>query len=103
MSDDRMIIAIGRIERALSRIEAAQAPAANAFKTLQDRHAQLRGETAAALAELNLLVERLGESGNGLRFPVHRRPSICCGMSIWRRSSPGIFRPLARRPGQGFQ
>lgn len=65
MSDDRMIIAIGRIERALSRIEAAQAPAANAFRTLQDRHAQLRGETAEALAELNLLMERLGESGNG--------------------------------------
>lgn len=65
MSDDRMIIAIGRIERALSRIETLQEPAAGALKALQEKHAQLRSETGSALAELDTLIGRLKEGGNG--------------------------------------
>lgn len=62
MNEDRLIAAFGRLDRALSRIEhAAVAPAQGAhgpdMAGLEGRHARLRAETGAALAELDALIE----------------------------------------------
>lgn len=59
MSHDRLIVAIGRIERALTKIE--QTPIAHRGMTagdhdLAERHARLKAETAAALDEIDRLI-----------------------------------------------
>jgi hypothetical protein len=63
MSDDRLIIAIGRLERALSRIEAKGSDPARAPSTaekdlgvLQERHRLLRSRTQAAIDRLDRLI-----------------------------------------------
>lgn len=58
MTDERLILAIGRIERALSRLEAARlAPAAPALDpALATRHAALRACTAEAIARIDALL-----------------------------------------------
>lgn len=61
MPDDSTIIAIGRIERALTRIEAAAkarvaAPAADA----DSRYQALRARTQAALASLEQVIAQAG-------------------------------------------
>lgn len=76
MGDDRLIIAIGRLERALARLESvgrapAAAPAAGAdgaaamarvqaaeaeLARLRERHERLRTGAAAALAGLDRLI-----------------------------------------------
>lgn len=65
MSDDRMINAIARIERALSRIEAVPVPDSGALEQLQQKYAHLRTETGAALAELDDLICHLKEDSHG--------------------------------------
>lgn len=60
-----MIAAIGRIERALARIEAIDPPSAEAAGPLRERHELLRREAGGALAELDALVARLGKKRLG--------------------------------------
>jgi hypothetical protein len=59
--DDRLIVAIGRIERALSRIEAANARQADnmlaEFTDLFQRHEALKARTSAAVERLDKLVD----------------------------------------------
>ncbi len=57
MSQERLILAIGRIERALSRIE--QAPmlmSASADHDLALRHEKLKAETKAVLSDIDRLI-----------------------------------------------
>jgi hypothetical protein len=58
MAQPQLIMAIGRIERALSRIE--QAPdrkiSGNADAELHARHERLKAETKAAIADLDNLL-----------------------------------------------
>jgi len=55
MAEQQLIIAIGRIERALSRIE--QAPRSIATDTdVSARHEKLKSETKAAIADLDALL-----------------------------------------------
>lgn len=58
MAQPQLIIAIGRIERALSRIEQAPRPLANANgdRELRDKHEYLKAETKAAIADLDALL-----------------------------------------------
>jgi hypothetical protein len=63
MSDDRLITAIGRLERALSRIEAKATSPARAPSIadshpdgLQERHRRLRQHTQAAIDRLDQLI-----------------------------------------------
>ena len=50
MADERLIVAIGRIERALSRVEKlATAPANTPDADLADRHERLKKETLDAI------------------------------------------------------
>jgi hypothetical protein len=73
MSDDRLITAIGRLERALSRIEAkatipARAPAIivqRADDGLEERHHLLRARTQAAITRLDQLIGVDASAGNG--------------------------------------
>lgn len=65
MSNDRMMIAIGRIERALSRLETLQGPKTEALSALHEKYARLRGETGEALADLDTLIGRLREDSHG--------------------------------------
>lgn len=65
MSNDRMMIAIRRIERALSRLETLQGPKAEALSALHEKHARLRKETGQALADLDTLISRLREESHG--------------------------------------
>lgn len=70
MSDDRLITAIGRIERALSRIEARSSSLsgekADEFKALEDRHHQLRARTQSVIDRLDRLIGTNGTAaGNG--------------------------------------
>lgn len=54
MADERFILAIGRIERALSRIEQIAISRENPADTaLSERHARLKSETEAAVRELD--------------------------------------------------
>jgi len=67
MGADRALQAIGRIERALARIEASAArprPAASAEPDprLAAAHAQLRGKVEAAIAQIDELLAA-GEQG----------------------------------------
>ena len=73
MSDDRLITAIGRLERALSRIEAKQtsvprAPETgqHAYASLEERHQRLRTRTQAAIDRLDRLIgASSGWAGSG--------------------------------------
>jgi hypothetical protein len=70
MSEDRLILAIGRMERALARVEAAAtaAPAAptveanvadqTAHRSLQDRHERLKTRVEAAIAALDGIITK---------------------------------------------
>jgi hypothetical protein len=61
MSQERLILAIGRIERALSRIEQAPIPASSALiadNDLAQRHEKLKAETRAALNDIDRLIAK---------------------------------------------
>lgn len=71
MTDDRLITAIGRLERALSRIEAsgvsparAEKPRAEARHPLEERHQRLRARAQDVIGRLDRL---LGESGGDIK------------------------------------
>ncbi len=53
--------ALDRIERALSRIEAAAARRAFDAERLEHRHAALRGKVEQAIAALDALIDQEGE------------------------------------------
>ena len=67
MTDERLILAIGRIERALSRIESRGFPGPAAdprlselqqrYDRLDERHRKLRARTNEAVDQLGLLLE----------------------------------------------
>jgi len=65
MMDERLILAIGRIERALARLEARPAaPSADALQDLRQRydemetrHARLRESAAQAVSRLDRLLD----------------------------------------------
>jgi hypothetical protein len=57
MIDQRFIVAIGRIERALTRIEkSAIAPAALGDNDLAERHETLKSETLIAIRDLDKIL-----------------------------------------------
>ena len=58
MTDDRLILAIGRLEQALTRLETAPRPAAEpaADHALRQRHEALRGRTQEAIDRLDALL-----------------------------------------------
>ncbi|VAV87032.1 hypothetical protein MNBD_ALPHA04-877 [hydrothermal vent metagenome] len=60
MENERVILAIGRIERALSRIEAAKATgmAGDADKALEERHSALKDEMKQAIETIDGLIAR---------------------------------------------
>ena len=68
MPDDRLILAIGRLERALSRIEGqGAAPVsdkgeAEAFIRLDARHRRLRTRTEGAIERIDRLLQTPAES-----------------------------------------
>jgi hypothetical protein len=57
MADERLIVAIGRIERALSRVEnLATAPANAPDAELADRHERLKKETLEAIRSIDQIL-----------------------------------------------
>ena len=63
MSDERLVLAIGRLERALARIEALPSPppasesvSRAAHVALEARHRRLRDSTATALQGIDRLI-----------------------------------------------
>ncbi|MEP3224403.1 MAG: hypothetical protein ABJO01_00380 [Parasphingorhabdus sp.] len=60
MENERVILAIGRIERALSRIESSQisAPHPQADPALEQRHAALKEEMKQAILTIDGLIAR---------------------------------------------
>ena len=58
MAQQQLIIAIGRIERALSRIEQSPRPAVGVGndEQLLVKHEKLKSETKAAIADLDQLI-----------------------------------------------
>jgi hypothetical protein len=57
MADERLIFAIGRIERALSRIEKlAISPTASDESDLSKRHEKLKSETLAAILDMDKIL-----------------------------------------------
>lgn len=56
MTDERLILAIGRIERALSRLESARRAAVAPDPSLAARHEALRACTAEAIARIDALL-----------------------------------------------
>jgi phage host-nuclease inhibitor protein Gam len=59
MDNERVILAIGRIERALSRIESASSTMeANADAALEARHEALKAEMKQAIRTIDGLIER---------------------------------------------
>lgn len=60
MSEQRLILAIGRIERALSRLEQLPQRAASTEgdPELAQRHEKLKAETRAAIQEIDQILER---------------------------------------------
>jgi len=57
MADERLIFAIGRIERALSRIEKlAISPTALDESDLSKRHEKLKSETLAAINDMDKIL-----------------------------------------------
>ena len=63
MAQQQLIIAIGRIERALSRIEQAPRPTVNLGNDdqLLAKHEKLKSETKAAIADLDQLISGLAQ------------------------------------------
>ena len=59
MSVERLARAISRIEAATDRIEAGASRPLAADPELADKYQRLRGETGAALADLDRLIEKL--------------------------------------------
>lgn len=58
MVEERFIIAVGRIERALSRIEQMQFPqSASPDAELSERHQRLKAETQAAIKDLDVILK----------------------------------------------
>lgn len=63
MAEQRLIVAIGRIERALSKLEQAPLPSrAASDPVLTERHEQLKAETRRAIADIDII---LGTTANG--------------------------------------
>ena len=65
MANERLILAIGQLERALSRIESAQMRlaadgSANENDDLVGRHAALKGAAAQALADIDAILADKG-------------------------------------------
>lgn len=65
MSEDRLILAIGRMERALARVEAAagRTPPApvgddDAFRALAAKHDKLKSNVDAAIAALDGIIAK---------------------------------------------
>ncbi|RJF85351.1 hypothetical protein [Sphingomonas cavernae] len=67
MSEDRLILAIGRLERALSRVEAAAARPAEqsrgdeseaALQSLSERHDKLKRQVESAIGALDQLIAK---------------------------------------------
>ncbi|MEH6756503.1 MAG: hypothetical protein V7676_03210 [Parasphingorhabdus sp.] len=60
MENERVILAIGRIERALSRIETAKETSSNqvADAAMQKRHAALKDEMKQAIHTIDGLIAR---------------------------------------------
>jgi hypothetical protein len=65
MSEDRLILAIGRMERALARVEAAAgrapgaaAPDDAAHRALQDKHQRLKTSVNAAITALDGIIAK---------------------------------------------
>jgi len=59
MSQERLILAIGRMERALSRLEQVQIPSSIGSATddgLADRHERLKAEARAAISDIDGLI-----------------------------------------------
>jgi hypothetical protein len=57
MADERLMVAIGRIERALSRVETlATAPASQQDSDLADRHERLKKETLEAIRGIDQIL-----------------------------------------------
>ena len=57
MIEQRFIVAVGRIERALSRIEkSAIAPASAGDNDLAERHEKLKSETHMAIRDLDKIL-----------------------------------------------
>lgn len=58
MPQQRLILAIERIERALSRLERIELPGSSApvDPDLRDKHEQLKAETQAAIREIDALL-----------------------------------------------
>ena len=57
MADERLIVAIGRIERALSRVEKLATAPENAHNAeLADRHERLKKETLDAIRGIDQLL-----------------------------------------------
>jgi hypothetical protein len=59
MAQERLILAIGRIERALSRLEAVKVPTGGDTE-LQARHEALKSETRAAIRDIDALLNAGG-------------------------------------------
>lgn len=69
MANERLILAIGHLERALTRLETAMtrpgqclggAPGGEVDSDLAERHAQLKSAAAQALAGIDALLARNG-------------------------------------------
>ena len=65
MSEDRLILAIGRMERALARVEAAAGRPGTSvvkddttFRTLEDKHERLKNSVDAAIRALDGLIAK---------------------------------------------
>ena len=59
MAQEQLILAIGRIERALSRLETVKVPARGDAE-LQARHETLKSETRAAIRDIDVLLNAGG-------------------------------------------
>jgi hypothetical protein len=61
MAEERFIVAIGRIERALSRLEKmALSPAVTESSDLSERHKKLKSETLAAIGDIDKILAGAG-------------------------------------------
>ncbi len=63
MAQEQLIMAIGRIERALSRLEQLESPgpASGTNTELQQRHDRLKQETSKAIRDIDALLQRGAE------------------------------------------
>ncbi|MBV9841772.1 MAG: hypothetical protein JOY99_09625 [Sphingomonadaceae bacterium] len=63
MTDERLVLAVGRLERAIARLEALPPPRPSSetvsrgdYAALEARHRRLRDSTASALAGIDRLI-----------------------------------------------